>query len=674
MINLIQFDDESEGIKIVWNQHELCSHSCKEPWISVGKGFASYDMHHGNFNIEDDLVEKVPLPYFEIKREEAHVQVKFYQDDARYIIIDLLDEGNRLYMHFHPSDPDYNRLWLRLPAKKEEKIYGCGEQFSHFNLRGNKYPLWVSEQGVGRNKQTLTTFYADAKDRSGGDYYTTYFPQPTFLSSLKYYCHIKEYSYMTFDFRQSKYHQLEIWNMPEELVFGKEATFVDLLKNLTDLLGRQPELPDWVYNGVILGMQGGTKTVLQKLNAAVDKGLKVSAIWAQDWEGKRITAFGKQLMWNWQWDKNLYPGLDKEIKELKSRGIRFMGYINPFLAIEGELYKEASRKGYCVKNKDGKDYLVVITTFPAAMVDLTNPAAYKWMKKIIKENMIDFGLSGWMADFGEYLPTDAVLYSGEAGEVMHNRWPVLWAKVNREAVEEAGKLGEVFFFTRAGYAGTSNYTTMMWAGDQNVDWSMDDGLPSVITAALSLGMSGLGLHHSDIGGYTTFQEMDLTRTKELFMRWAEMGAFAPIMRTHEGNRPDQNWQFDSDEETLLHYAKMSRIYHHLSPYIKACVKENALYGIPVIRPLFLHYEEDQQVYDNLYQFLLGRDLLVAPVYESGAVKRKVYLPTEDRWIHVWTEKEFSGGEVEIEAPIGYPPLFYRKQSEYSKIFKEVKRL
>lgn len=88
---------------------------------------------------------------------------------------------------------------------------------------------------------------------------------------------------------------------------------------------------------------------------------------------------------------------------------------------------------------------------------------------------------------------------------------------------------------RAGSTGSQKYSTMMWAGDQNVDWSLDDGTASVVPAALSLAMTGHGLHHSDIGGYTTLFEMK--RSKELLLRWCDFSAFTPMMRTHEGNRP-----------------------------------------------------------------------------------------------------------------------------------------
>ena len=360
-----------------------------------------------------------------------------------------------------------------------------------------------------------------------------------------------------------------------------------------------------------------------------------------------------------------------KIKRLKLQGIRVLGYLNPCLAVEGALFRQAQDLGYLVKNKNDQDYIIDFMEFDAGTVDLTNPQAFNWFKGIIQKNLIKLGLGGWMADFAEYLPTDAVLYSGESAEDVHNQWPVLWARLNREAVEESGQLGEIVFFMRAGYTGSQEYSTMAWAGDQNVDWSLDDGLPSVIPAALSLGLSGYGLHHSDIGGYTTLFE--LKRSKELFLRWTELATFSPLMRMHEGNRPEDNWQFDGDEETLRSLARLSTIFVALAPYLRQAILENSRVGLPVMRPIFLHYPERDRVYNIGYEYLLGRDLLVAPVCESGSMQWQTYLPN-DEWIHIWSGKEYLEGNFEIEAPLGYPPVFYRKSSSYADLFKEVGRL
>jgi alpha-glucosidase len=221
---------------------------------------------------------------------------------------------------------------------------------------------------------------------------------------------------------------------------------------------------------------------------------------------------------------------------------------------------------------------------------------------------------------------------------------------------------------RAGGTGTQKYCPLLWAGDQSVDFSVDDGLASVIVGALSAGMSGFGLSHSDTGGYTSL--FDNCRTKELFLRWAEMNVFSPFMRTHEGNRPDTNFQFYNDDDTLERTARLVKIFTFLAPYTKELVTENARRGIPVQRPLFLHYENDERSYTEQTEYLFGSDLLVAPVYIQGALRRECYLPSAG-WIHLWTGKVYDSGLHQIDAPLGKPPVFYRAESKWSSLFAEI---
>ncbi len=176
---------------------------------------------------------------------------------------------------------------------------------------------------------------------------------------------------------------------------------------------------------------------------------------------------------------------------------------------------------------------------------------------------------------------------------------------------------------------------------------------------------GNGIHHSDVGGYTTLHGMK--RTKELMMRWIDFCAFTPMMRSHEGNRPGDNHQFDTDDETLFHLGRMSRVFASMKPYLKAAIAENTEAGIPVMRPLFMHYEQDETAYDIQFQYLLGRDVIVAPVYNKEETEWKLYLP-EDDWVHAWSGQAFKGGWVTVDAPLGEPPVFYRKSSEYADLF------
>jgi len=661
---------EAKGLyEICSDEKVIFQFNANEKIISVGKGKADYKMSRGSFRFKEKIENKIDLFLGKLSKNNGEINLELNNKNGEqlfFLIISVLDD--RVKFHFEPfKNNDYNRLWFRLPAKPDEHIYGTGETFTAFDLRGEKVRIWVAEHSNAARiaKKIIKEKLRGKKPKKMLKFskYETYYSQPTFVSSRKYFLHIDSNAYMDFDFSHIDYHEFMIRGLGD-IYIGVADNFEGIMKNLTNLLGRQPKLPDWVYDGAILGIQGGTEIVKEKLEKAAKHNMKVAGVWCQDWEGARITFVGKQLMWNWEWDKEWYKDLDKELPKLKAQGIHFLGYCNPFLATEKDLYKYASSKGYCVKDKDGKDYLVKITTFSAAMVDLTNPDAYEWIKKVIRENMIGFGLDGWMADFGEYLPTDSVLFSGENAEIVHNTWPALWAKANREAVEECGKLGEVFFFTRAGHTNSVKYSTLMWTGDQHVDWSYDEGLPSVIPATLSLAVCGFGLAHSDVGGYATFSHM--RREQELLMRWSEMSTFSPLFRSHEGNRPDENVQFDANEELLDHYSKMSRIHFALAPYLKAADTCNSENGIPVMRPLFFYYH-DKADFSEMYEYLLGRDLLVAPVIEKGAANRNVYFP-DDTWIHLWTGKEYRNGCISVEAPLGKPPVFCRKDSEYLNEF------
>lgn len=636
--------------------------------VSIGSGENQFSMSRGSFKYKQKISGRRKLTLQNQEKTEegyllTYVDPKGSSAKEQVHQFAVTQQGSQIRLVYVGEEkPGVNRYWLTFVTNPKEHIYGCGETYSELDLKGQNVRIWVAEhQNTGRIskkiiKEKLLGKHPDKK--LSFDKYESYYAQPTFVSSDKYYVHCDINAYSEFDFTDAGKITL-YFQEPPVIITDSGQDFAEVSRKLTGLLGRQKALPDWLYDGVILGIQEGTDVVDAKIRKAKEAGVPVVGVWCQDWSGCRRTGFGYQVMWNWEWDQELYPGLDKKIAEWKDEGVRFLGYINPFIAIEKDLYAYASEHGYCVRDREGKDYLVTITTFPAAMVDFTNPEAYEWYKGLIKENMIGLGMGGWMADFGEYLPIDAVLYSGEDPAIIHNQWPAIWAKMNQEAVAECGKEGQVFFFTRAGHTGTIAHSHMMWTGDQHVDWSIDDGLPAVIPATLSLAMSGYGIAHSDVGGYTTI--MHMRRSKELLLRWEEMNVFSPLFRTHEGNQPVNNVQFDDDEELLAQLAKCGRMHVALKDYLKGLVDEEISDGTPVMRPLFYHYDE-AEAYTEKTEYLLGRDLLVAPVYEEGAKSRTIYLPS-DGWVNIFDGKEYAGGHMIVEAPIGKPPVFVRKDSK-----------
>ena len=423
--------------------------------------------------------------------------------------------------------------------------------------------------------------------------------------------------------------------------------------------------------GAIVGLKQGTRS-FDRLEGFIAAGAAVSGLWCEDWAGIRETSFGRRLFWDWRRSDTRYPGLPERIADLAARGIRFLAYANPYLAVAGTFYEEARAGGhFCLRQDSDEVYLVDFGEFDCGVLDFTRPETRDWFAEtILGREMLDIGIAGWMADFGEYLPTDVRLADGSDPMEAHNRWPVLWAEVNARALASRGKTGEALFFMRAGFSGVQAHCPLLWAGDQSVDFTRHDGIGTVITGALSAGLVGNAFSHSDCGGYTSL--LGNVRSEELMQRWCELAAFAPVMRSHEGNRPDDNLQYDTTPELLACFAGWSRVHAALAPYVAHLCDEAEAHGLPAQRPLFLHHADDPALWTVQDQYLYGADLLVAPVIEEGVVARSVILPGEGLWRHVWTGEDFAPGTHSVAAPIGQPPVFYRPDSAFAALFAGLK--
>src|SRR5215216_1880392 len=474
----------------------------------------------------------------------------------------------RLRFEAEVEEP-FNRVYLTHASSPEERFFGFGTQYTYFDTKGHLVPILIREQGIGRGEQPVT-WAVDWRAGAGGDPYTSYASVPHYLTSEVRSLFLENYEYSTFDLRgDDRVHIGVFSSLMRGQILGGD-TPAQLIEQYTEYSGRMRPLPEWILGGAVVGLQGGTQRVRRISDELESLGTPIAALWLQDWVGQRKTSFGTQLWWNWELDTDHYPNWSSLREGLEEKNIKLMTYINPFLCDDGSvregrrcnLFEEANRSGYLVKNPKGEPYRIRISSFSAALVDLTNPGAWNWTKDIIKEELIGNGTSGWMADFGEGLPYDAVLFSGADPKTYHNRYAEEWARVNREAILESGRGEDIVFFNRSGYTKSPRYSTLFWVGDEH------DGIKSAVTGLLSSGLSGYSLEHSDIGGYTALDSplLKYHRSKELLLRWIELGAFTTVFRTHEGNIPEVNHQIYSDRETLTHFARFARIYTAWKPY------------------------------------------------------------------------------------------------------------
>jgi alpha-glucosidase len=656
---MLQLAARQDGFDLTIGGRRVVSHWPDCPAVSLACGDPQITMVRGNFRLSDKLR---PAPALTLCNVTAGSELLVAsQDGAAQAMLRV--DGARLTI---AATTPHDRITVDFALGTDDVLWGGGEQMSYLALNGRKFPIWTSEPGVGREPGTPLTDQASADGSfAGGDYWTTNYPEPTVLSSAGWALSLANTDYCEIDATRPNRLRVHVWSPIAEIDFFA-GSMAELTRQLGERYGPRQALPDWALGGAVVGFKQGEAS-FDRLDALLDAGAAISGLWCEDWVGIRETSFGRRLFWDWQWNADRYPDLPAQIADLKARGIRFLGYVNPYLAVDGPLYIEAAANGYFAQRLcSDAPYLVDFGEFEAGVVDFTNPAACAWFaEEVIGKRMLDFGLDGWMADFGEYLPTDLRLHNGDPMQE-HNRWPVRWAEVNARAIASRERTGDVLWFMRAGHSGVQAHCPLLWAGDQSVDFSRHDGIGTVITAALSSGLVGNAFSHSDVGGYTSL--FGNLRTEELLLRWYELGAFSPVMRTHEGNRPDDNLQIDSTHDLMAGFVRWSRIHAQLAPYVAHLVSEAQTSGLPAQRALFLHNPHDRETFTIQDQFLYGADLMVAPVIQAGASTRKVYLPAGS-WRHVWSGRDYAPGWHDIVAPLGQPPVFYRPESQFASLFR-----
>jgi len=590
------------------------------------------------------------------------------EDEVSYELTATVTDAGHLRFRVN-TDPATGRLGLRAVATPDERFHGFGEQARHLDLSGREVPIVTQEPGIGRDHVVTEFLVEAAAQASSGTMVSSYAPMPYYLSTAGYSLTLENTAYSVFDLRDDT--EISVRCYTDELVWriiGGE-TPMERVESHTEYTGRMPALPDWLQEGAIVGLQGGTERVREVWSELQKRDTPLAGFWLQDWVGTRTTSFGEQLWWNWELDREQYPGWDQLVADLNDANVDVLGYLSPYLVdvsekenVRRNLYREAKENGYLV-TVDGAVFELPITDFSAALVDLSDADARAWLRGVIEEKLLGNGFRGWMADFGEGLPFDAELADADA-EAFHNQYVVEWAEVNRQAIAETEREDAVFF-TRAGFTRSPAHSTLFWTGDQFVGWDDHDGVETSIRALLTSGLSGISQNHFDAGGYTSIVRGPIGsgRDRELLLRWLEASAFTAVFRTHEGNQPAENAQIYDDAGTYDQFARFAKVYAALAPYRKQVCADAEQFGRPVVRPLFLHYPDDDTTRELHTQFLLGRDVLAAPVVEKHARERRVYLPDDD-WKHLFTDEPYRGGRWHtVDAPIGRPPVFYRSDTD-----------
>ncbi|MGP1395527.1 MAG: glycoside hydrolase family 31 protein [Inquilinaceae bacterium] len=446
-----------------------------------------------------------------------------------------------------------------------------------------------------------------------------------------------------------------------------------ILQTYAALTGRPPMLPEWAMGFWQCKLRYSTQDeVLEIAREYHRRGLPVGCFvidffnWTRGGEGRINSAD--------------FPDPAAMVAELEAMGMRPMISIWPAVNANAENFTEMRDAGYLIEHRRGVQSSSVFLDansegrVPLSFYDATNPEAraYHWAR--IREGYVKHGFGAFWLDANEpeVYPAhpDNLRYHLGDGRAVTNAYPVLHQKGYAEHMKADG-IEDGVLLSRSAWLGTQRYPVVVWSGDVHSTFA---DLARQVRAGLNMAMSGIPWWTTDIGGFKGGDIRD-PGFHELLIRWFQYGVFCPIFRLHgfrqdslgdpalgrdflAGGADNEIWSFGPKVEA--HLTACLHLRERLRPYLRAQMATARDTGLPPMRPLFVDFSEDPLAHRISDQFMLGPDLLIAPVLEPGAQERRVYLPAGETWRDGWTGEQHQGGIwIVADAPIDRIPVFLR---------------
>ena len=545
-------------------------------------------------------------------------------------------------------------------ARAGERYLGFGERSNRVDQRGGAVESYVAEGPYEEDDRAIIPAFVPA-----WGYHprpdATYYPVPWLLSTAGYGVLVDdpETSHYSLDEGGSGVWRVEVEAAHLNLRVFAGPRPADVLRRFTERVGRQPAVSEPFFLGPWYQPTGsGQEEVLERLRES-DAPLSVAQTYT-----------------------HYLPCADQTGREEAERarvagfhraGLAVTTYFNPMICTTHPRFAEAAASGALVKDPAGDPYVYrysTLTSFDVAQFDFTARAGRELYGELLREAVAD-GHDGWMEDFGEYTPLDASAADGTSGSALHNAYPRQYHCGASDGV--AGAPRGLARFVRSGWTGSARCSPIVWGGDPTVGWGFD-GLRSVVTNGLTMGLSGVSTWGSDIGGF--FALFGNRLDPELLVRWIEVGAVSGVMRTQANgiNIPAQPRAQIWDAEVLPHWRRWAKLRTQLYPYLAAADREYRRSGMPIMRHLSLAYPGDPAATATEDAFLFGPDLLAAPVLDPGARERSLYLPPGE-WVDLWRSAGYrasdgglelrrarvlaGGRNVSVPAPLAELPLLAR---------------
>ena len=494
-----------------------------------------------------------------------------------------------------------------------EKIYGLGERFTNFIKNGQTVDIWNEDGGTGTEQ--------------------AYKNIPFYLSNRKYGLFVDNPGKVSFEVGSEKVSRVQFSVPGEEMsysVVGGE-NLKAILNTYTDLTGKAPLVPDWSY-GLWLSTSFTTdydeKTVLEFVDGMAERNIPLSVFHFD-------CRWMKELEWcNFDWDKSKFPDPEGLLKKLHDRGLKICVWINSYIGQKSPLFEEGAKNGYFIKNEDGSVWQWDRWQAGMAIVDFTNPEATKWYQGYLKK-LVAMGVDCFKTDFGERIPTEGVKYYDDSDpELMHNYYTYLYNKAVYDVLVETKGADEAILFARSATVGGQQFP-VHWGGDCSSNYpSMAESL----RAGLSFGMSGFGYWSHDIAGFEDQASPDL------YKRWTQFGLLSSHSRYHGSTAYKVPWLYGDEAVDVAR--EFTELKLQLKPYLLKMAQETHETGVPMMRAMVLEFPDDPTCEDIDTQYMLGDDLLVAPVFREDGVAR-FYVPddgTGQAWTNIITDTAYEPGK------------------------------
>ncbi len=488
-----------------------------------------------------------------------------------------------------------------------EAIYGLGERFGPYVKNGQSVEVWNADGGTSSEQ--------------------AYKSIPFYLSSAGYGVLVNDPGHVSFEVGSEAVERVQFSVPGEVLEYFVVAgpTPKDVLARYTALTGRAPNVPAWSY-GPWLSTSFTTdydeQTVTSFIEGMAERDLPLSVF--------HFDCFWmREFNWcDFAWDPRVFPDPEGMLARLHERGLQVSLWINPYIGQRSPLFAEAARRGFLVRRADGSVWQWDLWQAGMGIVDFTNPEATAWYQGHLRR-LIAQGVDCFKTDFGERIPTDVVWHDGSDPSRMHNLYTQLYNRAVHEVlVAEKGE-GEAVLFARSATAGGQTMP-VHWGGDNT---STLVSMAESLRGGLSLMMSGFAHWSHDIGGF------EGTPDPAVFKRWTAFGMLSTHTRFHGSESYRVPWAFD--EEAVEVTRTFAHLKMRLMPYLHQLGRDAAATGIPVMRPMQLEFPADPAVTYLDRQYLLGPDLLVAPVFaDDGTVD--FYLP-KGTWTSLLTGESREGG-------------------------------